>query len=174
MKSIMYNLVLLIVLSCNSQKTVKEDARLDKTSINSQCPENGSCTFEVLKNKTFFINEKFGNTYPEISEGTKTILKFEYVRNAIPDTQDSSYRELIYVEIDANTEGLKLEDMDLLKAKVSFGRLCFCRDQTGYYAVKEGRLSISKNDDKTYSFKLTFNVSEVPQVITRIEESFTL
>ncbi|WP_044401076.1 hypothetical protein [Lacinutrix sp. Hel_I_90] len=174
MKNVLYFLVSLIVLSCNSQKNIKKDTHLDPTITKSPCPENGVCNFEILKNKTFSIESKFGNTYPELSDGTKTILKFEYVRNLIPDTQDSGYRELIYVEIDSNIDALELEGKNLVKAKVSFGRLCFCRGQTGYYPVTEGQLSISKNDDKSYSFKLNFKVTEVPQVITSIEESFTL
>lgn len=138
------------------------------------CPSDGVCTFEVIKNQTFRIASKFGDTYPEFSNSAKTLLKFEYVRNLIPDVQDSSYRELVYVEIDNNVETLNLENIDLTRAKVSFGRLCFCRGQTGYYSVKEGKLSISKIDDNLYSFVLDFKVKEVPQVITRIEEQFSL
>jgi len=173
MKIALYILVITISLSCNSQKNISKDNPI-KTTTNSQCPENGVCTFEVIKNKTFSIKNKFGNTYPEFSDGNTTLLKFEYVRNLIPNTQDSGYRELIYVEIDENIETLQLKDIDLSKAKVFFGRFCFCRGQTGYYNVKEGQLSISKNNDKTYSFKLEFKVTEVPQTITSIEKTFTL
>ncbi len=145
-----------------------------KAMEESICPKNGMCTFEVIKKQTFRIASKFGDTYPEFSNSTKTLLKFEYVRNPIPDVQDSSYRELIYVEIDNDIETLELEDIDLTKAKVSFGRLCFCRGQTGYYPVKEGKLLISKIDNGMYRFVLDFKVNEVPQVVTRIEEQFSL
>lgn len=174
MKKSVYLLVLLVVFSCNSQKNRNKNASLNTAISQSKCPKDGICVFEILKNKTFSIKSKFGNTYPEFSDGTHTILKFEYIRNPIPNTQDSEYRELIYVEIDSNIDALELEGKNLVKAKVSFGRLCFCRGQTGYYPVTEGQLSIYKNNDKSYSFKLHFKVTEVPQVITSIEESFTL
>jgi hypothetical protein len=154
---------------------MSQNDSLEKRGIEkSNCPKNGVCTFEVLKGKTFKIASKFGDTYPEFSNSTKTLLKFEYIRNTIPDVQDSSYRELVYVEIDSDMETLELENIDLTKAKVSFGRLCFCRGQTGYYSVKEGKLLISKIEDSLYRFVLDFKVNEVPQVVTRIEEHFSL
>lgn len=174
MKKIIYLFIAVFLVSCNAQKNRNKISSSKIVAINSSCPDDGVCSFEVLKNKTFFIQSKFGNTYPEITDGNKTLLKFEYKRNVLPDTQDSHYNELIYVEIDSDMNALELKDEDLVKAKVSFGRLCFCRGQTGYYPIKSGQLNIFKNENETYSFKLSFKVNEVPQVITIIEESFKL
>ncbi len=164
-------LVIVLLFSCNSQKNASQENNL-KNEL--KCPKDGVCTFEVLKNKTFLIKSKFGDTYPEFSDGNKTILKFEYIRNSIPNTEDSGYRELVYVEIDANSSELELEGKALKIAKVSFGRLCFCRGQTGYYNVDQGKLSITKNENGSHTFELDFKVNEVPQIIMSIRETFNL
>ena len=170
MKIIYYIALIFSLCSCHSQKKISLEDSLKKTE--QKCPQDGTCTFEVLKNKSFKISNKFGNTFPVFSESkNKSILKFEYIRNLIPDTEDSSYKELVYIEIPNN---LEMKIINLNKTKVSFGRLCFCRGQTGYYTIKEGDLSIKKTGDNNYSLKLQFKVNEVPQIITKIEEQFSL
>ena len=158
--------------SCNAKQKVITEKDVGKTA--SFCPEDGACTFEVLQNKFLLIQEdEFGNLYPEVSDGDNIILKFDYNRNEIPNAMDSSYSELIYVELNPNKLIFKLENSQLQEVKLLFARLCFCRGQTGYYKVKNGKLSISKENDK-YRFNLEFKVNEVPQVITSINEMFSL
>ena len=38
------------------------------------------------------------------SNVNKTVLKFEYKRNTPPDIQDASYSEIIYIEIENNSD----------------------------------------------------------------------
>ncbi len=165
-------IVSLVFFSCNAkQKLLIEDKGENSTD---KCPEDGICTFEILKNKTFEVKkDNLGNLYPEIFDGDNIILIFEYKRNEIPNTLDGNYSELIYVELNPNNLIIDLEDSKLQDAKLLFARLCFCRGQTGYYKVKSGKLSISREKDK-YQFNLEFKVNEVPQVITSISESFSL
>lgn len=174
MKIIFYTIFIISLNSCHSQKKINTEESLKKTE--QKCPEDGTCTFEVLKNKSFKISSKFGNTYPVFSpNNNKSILKFEYTRNLIPDTEDSSYKELIYIEISNDLKTpLDIKNIDLTKTKASFGRLCFCRGQTGYYKIKQGDLSIKKNGQNNYNLKFKFKITEVPQVITTIEEHFNL
>jgi len=173
MRSLRILIITLTLLACNANKNVNQEDLMKP--LKSKCPDDGICTFEVLKNKTLSIKKDgIGATYPEISAGNNTVLKFEYIRNEIANTQDSGYRELIYVEFDKKLKDLKLENKSLGEAKVTFGRLCFCRGQTGYYPVKQGTLSIMKNGKDEYDFKINFKIDEVPQIITSIEESFKL
>jgi len=169
----MLSIFLFLQISCKTSKE-KELKTKSKTLV-SKCPEDGICTFEVLKNKSLEIKkDDIGALYPMVSEGKTNVLKFEYKRKELPNTQDSNYSELIYVEIPQKTEGLKFTDTDLNKAKVLFARLCFCRGQTGYYNVNKGQLDISKSKGEHYNLTLNFKIGEVPQVITLIEESFSL
>ncbi len=82
---------------------------------------------------------------PKISAGNNTVLKYTYTRNKIPNTEDSSYVEEIYIELDSKNIETNLKDAQLANVKVVFARLCFCKGQTGYYKVTNGELSIKKN-----------------------------
>ena len=158
--------------SCNAKKEVKEKNGVVKTEI--PCPKDGICTFEVMQNKSLnILQDEIKAFYPQISDGNKIILKFQYKRNEIPNTADGGYTELIYVELDANNLEIDLENSQLQEVKLLFARLCFCRGQTGYYKVKKGILSIKKEKD-TYFFNLNFTVPQVPQITTSINQSFVL
>jgi hypothetical protein len=144
-------------------------------TINSTCPSDGVCSLEVLQNTSLEIKQdEIGALYPVLTEGTSTILKFEYKRNEIANTQDGQYSELIYAELPQNIKNIQLNNTDLSTVKLLFARLCFCRGQTGYYKVSNGELEIQKNVDGTFNFKLHFKIDEVPQVITFIDTSFSL
>lgn len=173
MKTLLIPVMLTLILACNSNKSVTEAQLLNKTAPN--CPDDGICTFEVLKNKTFNMKkDEFGNSYSELLDGNKTVLKFEYKRNTPPDLQDANYSEVIYIEIENDSKTLNLKDNDLSKANVGFSRLCFCRGQTGTYPVKSGSLNLTKTGKSTYNIDFVFKISEVPQVITSINETYKL
>ena len=159
-----------IIFSCNAkQKIISKNEAFNAIA---NCPEDGVCTFEVLENKALDIRtDNFGDLYPEISNGDKIILRFEYKRNEIPNTVDGNYSELIYVELNPNNLIIELKNSKLQEVKVLFARLCFCRGQTGYYKINNGKLSVTKVDDN-YQFNLEFKTDEVPQVITSISELF--
>jgi len=165
-------IICFLICSCNAKQKVLTVKEVDKSA--SFCPDDGVCTFEVLQNKSLkVLHDEFGNLYKEISEGTSIILKFEYKRNQISNTVDGHYRELIYVELDPNNLTFKLDNSQLQNVKLLFARFCFCKGQTGYYKVKNGKLFVSKENDN-YRINLEFKVNEVPQVITSINEVFRL
>ena len=55
-----------------------------------------------------FKTDEFGNNYPVITEGEKTILKYSYIKNPLENTQDSNYTELIYAELDQTIKEISL------------------------------------------------------------------
>jgi len=139
------------------------------------CPDDGVCTFEVLKNKSLLIKtDGIGANYPVLLNGKTTVLKFEYKRNEIPNTQDGNYSEIVYIEIPPKVSKLKLRDADLKNAKILYSRLCFCRGQTGSYPINKGTLFISKISENEYNMALDFKTDKVPQIITSINETFKL
>ena len=172
MKYLYILIICFLAFCCNANQKVLAAKEADEITI--YCPEDGICTLEILKSKSLIIlKDEFDNLYPEISDGDNIILKFEYKRNEIPNTVDGHYSELIYVELNSNKLIIELENSKLQEVNLLFARLCFCRGQTGYYKVKKGKLSISKENDK-YRFNLAFKIDEVPQVITRINKSFSI
>lgn len=165
--------ILILILACNSNKKLISSDLVSKTE--SICPDDGVCTFEVLQGKSIRVaKSSIGEMYPDLNESNKVVLKFDYKRNDIPDVQDSSYNEIIFLEIDPDNPEIELKGKYLSKAKLIFARFCFCRGQTGYYHINEGELNIKRLKAKTYSLDLDFKSHEVPQIITSIRETFTL
>ena len=68
------------------------------------------------------------------------------------------YSEFIYLEIDKNDEQLILNDEELQKVKMLYGRICFCRGSMGYFKVTEGKLFLF-NKNKKLNMNLNFQVN---------------
>lgn len=169
-------LTFLLISNLNSCKTIPDsEESFSTTHLVSECPKDGVCSMEVLKNKSLSIkSDEFGSLYPQINEGKFTVLKFEYSRNEIPNTEDSGYREIIYMQLDPESLETELQGKDLSKINLLFGRLCFCKGQTGYYKITDGHLSITKKENNEYHMDLSFQSNEVPQIINHISENFVI
>jgi hypothetical protein len=167
-------LLFLITLSCKSTKNMMADFVVNKTILVNtiNCPENGNCTIELLPNTSLeFKKDEFGSLYPVISEGNKTIFKFIYTRKPIPNTQDSNYTELVFAELDSVISPKTFTNETLQNAKLHFGRLCYCKGETGYYPIKKGEFNITKSSKNTFKIDFNFKVNEVPQIISAINET---
>ncbi len=168
----------ILLFNCNTNKNTFDRQKMTNNTMDKTvCPDDGTCTFKVIKNKSAEVKkDEFDATYINIFESDKTLLKFEYNRNPIKNTEDSNYTEIIYIEI--NQDIIKTEtinsSLSSLKNKVIFGRLCFCRGQTGYYNINEGDISISPLKNNLYKLDLEFKTNEVPQIINKIRETFNL
>jgi hypothetical protein len=161
----------LIIVSCKPSFIVSQQVNQKAIS----CPENGDCSFELIPNKSIeFKADNFGILYPIISDGKKTLLKYTYKKNPIKNTQDSNYTEVIYAELDKEFSELNFTNEDLQKVKLYFGRLCYCKGQTGYYPIKKGEFKITKAGKNTVNFNLNFDIGVVPQIISILNETISL
>lgn len=173
--SAFFLIILCLNLNISCKTTKEKDLKTGLKLNTSNCPSNGVCTFEVLKNQSLEIKkDAIGALYPSLIEGDTHILKFEYKRNEIANTQDGHYSELIYVEIPQTIENIEVSNNDLAKHKILFARLCFCRGQTGYYKITQGNLKLKEIGKGEYNLQLDFKTDEVPQVITSVNETFSL
>ncbi|XCF05894.1 hypothetical protein ABI125_14395 [Tamlana crocina] len=168
----LYLLILLVfTLSCKSENTAVTQKNSELNSI--VCPENGVCAFKVLQNKSLAIKtDGLGDLFLETVEGKKLVLKFEYSKNHDKKLEDGSYREEVFLELNPND--LKIETKDLVNQKLYFARWCYCKGETGYYKIKEGLLKVEKLNDGSFQLYLSFKIDEVPQVVTQINETFSL
>ena len=174
MKKIIF-LITVFFASCGACKSLTlniQEAFFIKTQ---QCPENVFCSLELIPNKSIeFKTDEFGNNYPVITEGEKTILKYSYIKNPLENTQDSNYTELIYAELDQTIKEISLTNENLQKVKLYFGRLCYCKGETGYYEIKEGTFNLSKITEDSLNITIEFNITEVPKIISKIDETISL
>ncbi len=167
-------LLILIFISCKTTKNATSDFVVNEAILVNtlNCPENGDCTIELLPNTSLeFKKDEFGNTYPVIAEGNKTIFKYIFTKKTIPNTQDSNYTEIIFAELDSTVSEKTLANEALQNIKLHFGRLCYCKGETGYYPIKNGKFKISKSSKKSFKIDLNFKINEVPQIISAINET---
>ena len=157
--------VFITFLSCGSNKHTNTYSETQPIS----CPENGICTFELLQNKRLEIKkDAFGKTYYSLEDdATKNTIRYVYTLNNDKNIQDSSYREEVIFEVNSEEMKIKIAATELQKTKMLFGRFCFCRGATGYYKVEDGKLMLGKNK-KSYTIDLEFKITEVPQIVTKI------
>ncbi len=168
-------ILIVLFLSCKPCQNLKLSVNESVLIKSNHCPENSECTIELIPNKTIaFKKDNAGILYPEISEGEKTLLKYTFKRNPLANTQDSNYSEIVYAELNKTISEITFTNEELKNVKLHFGRLCFCKGETGYFPIKKGTLKISKDEKKSFNVDIDFIIKEVPQIITHINESISL
>jgi len=138
------------------------------------CVDNAQCNLEIIPNSHLIIKQdEFKNSYIELEKRTNTVIKYQLDKRKVPNTADSNYTELLYIEIDNYNKTLILKDEELQRVKMIYGRLCFCKGSSGYFKVKKGHLElILKKNHLTLS--ANFSVENIPQITTQIHEIITL
>ncbi|MEP3838883.1 MAG: hypothetical protein ABJM36_14615 [Algibacter sp.] len=163
--------VLFGLVSCKAKSSL--NTAIAGTVERDICPENGVCTYDIIEDKALKVKiDNLGSTYVEMVDSNRFIVKFEYKKNQSSKYQDSGYREEVFIELDKNN--LEFETNNLKFKKLFFARWCYCKGETGYYRINQGKLSIIKIDKNNFKLHLTFTVNEVPQIINEINHTFSL
>lgn len=163
------------MVSCKTTKTSNETTNNKTISVEiSNCPENGVCTLELIPNKSLeFKTDHVKQLYPIIKDGDKTLFKLSFTKNENPDVVDSSYQEVVYAELDADISDIDLTNEELKNVKLYYGRLCFCRDEGGYFEIKRGNFSITKIDNNSIKIHLDFSTKNVPKLLKDLDETIS-
>lgn len=161
--------IIILVFLIPSCKSSKDSNKNFSSSTSVYCPETGTCNLETLTSKNLvLLKDNIGSLYPEIQDGNHCVISFEFKKNVDPNLQDASYTELVIFELPQNFDKNVYENQDLEKLNMVFGRLCFCRGQTGYYSIKTGSLKFEEKEGELF-FQLDFQIDEVPQIVSHIE-----
>lgn len=176
MKYLCLFFLVLLVVGCKSSQinTSLEELNEKHTVLLSNCIDNAVCNIELLPKSNLLIKEdEFKNTYIEFEKGNNTIIKYQLKKNELPNTADSHYSELIYLEIDNYNKSLNLKNEDLQQVKMIYGRLCYCKGSSGYFKVNKGSLELILSKNKL-SLNANFNVENIPQIVSQINEKISL
>ena len=152
------------ILACSPTKTAWQPSSV---SLTADCSKQANCTIELFANKSMLIEPTTnpdGIRYKLVEQSGTNVIVYKYDKIVKGNLQDAGYREEVVFEYDGKKDFV-LNDGELQETKMLFGRFCYCKGQTGYYRVKQGRLSIDKNANT----KLQFTITEVPQVIKEIQ-----
>jgi hypothetical protein len=168
MKYSVLPIVLILFISCCSKKVSFTEPM--NYSIESNCPEDGTCNITVYPNeKLEILTDGTGAIYyKKIADSNSVVFHFQYNRTVEEGVQDGQYQEELIFEYSNENLPLNLTDLSLEKTKMLFGRHCFCKGQAGYFRVNSGNLNLGQTKGKT-TIHLQFKVTEVPQIITKIQ-----
>jgi len=144
MKNIKLVFVSFLVMACASQKKA-----IDITCANtivSECPVEGTCKLEVLKDKSLLVESNdIGKMYYNIQDTPgKTVIRYTYNKKKNPLIQDAGYSEEVIFDTDSDLSQLKA-GVTAIQANLFFGVQCFCRDKAGYYKPKTGTITLKNN-----------------------------
>jgi hypothetical protein len=176
MKYLCLFFLVLLVVGCKSSQinTSLEELNEKHTVLLSNCIDNTVCNIELIPKSNLLIKEdEFKNTYIEFEKGNNTIIKYQLKKNELPNTADSHYSEIIYLEIDNYNKSLNLKNEDLQQVKMIYGRLCYCKGSSGYFKVNKGSLELILSKNKL-SLNANFNVENIPQIVSQINEKISL
>ena len=173
MKKILLTALFTSFIFCTPKKTaLAVDSTLKNTIADTNCPKDGNCTVEVLKNKKLVVKtDDLGGTYfATIDDNQFSVIKYTYQRTVEKGLQDGHYNEEIIFEIKNNSDAISLTNQNLQETKMLFGRHCYCKGQAGYFKVKTGSLTSKMVKDKRV-IDLNFTITEVPQIIKELHFS---
>lgn len=175
MKTLLLISISLFLNSCSCKKNVVDNQETTMTksiTLQSDCPTDGKCSVEIFPNKSMNIQtDGTGAMYNQLVDSKETsVIVYQYNRDVPEGLQDGNYREEIIFEIKNSDTNLVASGNYLQQTKMLFGRFCFCRGQTGYYKVTDGNLNLIQKEN-SITFDLNFTVTEVPQIIKKIQAS---
>jgi len=111
--------LIICVVSCKAKSELASGLAKEVTPV--ICPENGNCSFEILKNKDLLVQtDHLGSVYTQVVEGVGAVLKFEYKKQEKAGYEDSGYREEIFIAL--NLDELNIETEKLNEEKLFFAR----------------------------------------------------
>lgn len=148
MKILLYPFVL-IAFSCSSTKDQNpEKNNRSSFKVESKCPENVNCDFEILKGKGLNVmTDGIGMSYYELKDDPgKIVFKYQYRLKTDESLQDAGYLEEVLFEIEKDYSDFSFSGKDLQNTKAILNVMCFCRGKAGSYRIKEGLISKKGNN----------------------------
>jgi hypothetical protein len=127
--------VLFVLVACKS-------AQADLPAL-QDCPGNGDCTVQVLKETKLIQKEDesgvSGISFEEDSDFQVIFIQYQ-------DRKRKDYTEEIYLQIPSMFKEIHSKNLSLKNQKVILGKVCDCED-SGFEQITKGELKIIDNRD---------------------------
>jgi hypothetical protein len=140
-RTLSFLVLILTMFNCGAKRDASHIT--GKHTIESECPPDGACTFEVLKDKSLVINTDETNRthYTIIDTPGKSVVSYKYSKTQNPEYQDDFYSEEVVFETDERFSNLTGEGEQDIFFKVQ----CFCRGKAGTYRLVAATATFKNN-----------------------------
>ncbi|GAA4763642.1 MULTISPECIES: hypothetical protein [Flavobacterium] len=170
-KVLFLTLISSILINCSVKKNeVGKTLSEQEKNIVQECPNGGECSIKYLANKSIKIDKDNTNKiyYNLVDNLEKSVVRFEFKKNNPSGMAEANYIEEIVLEVQNSAQETNLSDEFLEKAKVLFGKYCYCKGQAGVYLIQTGSLKI-KQDREEISIELNFDMSPITHKVSKIK-----
>lgn len=132
-------ILILLITSCTAKKITEFENGIISFR---NCPDGGMCNVEQIRDSQISLQEdSTGQMYPKIDKSnTYHLYKLTFTKEVKEGVMDAEYQEVIYFQIEKSKTFRKLNDKALDRAKVIYGRQCYCPGETGFEAILSGSL----------------------------------
>lgn len=162
------------VINCKSVSSMNYEISLHNKNhfIN---PKNPNFTLEIFRDKyAKIVKDNFDKTHVVLVDNKETfVLKFIHKLGVDEEFEDQGQEELIYLSINNNLKKISLTNDSLTEVGAIFGRLCFCKEDIGYYPIERGKLNFKKSISNQFHLTFSFQIDNIQQNTNSINAKFS-
>ena len=107
----------------------------------------------VYPNATLEVNETENETFIEVIDGDMLVFEYRYSTEGAPEIADDELTEVVYFEIDKNTEDFSLNEANFEASTAYLGKFCFC-GRTGFFEITSGEINGEKTGELQWRISL--------------------
>jgi len=141
----MKNIAILLILSIFLISCSKDD---DDNPGNLE-----EVNYIVYPNSSLVLNETENGTFIDVEAGNKLVFEYRYSTEGRPEIADDEFTEVVYFELEPNTENFSINEENFEVTKTFLGKFCFC-GRTGYFQVTSGEINGEKIGDLQWNVSL--------------------
>jgi len=157
----------LLLTSCGLIK--KTSATTSNTSIETSCPEKGTCTVVRFKDKALVVteNENQNIGYEMVDKKGSYVIQYTYEKQSSGKYQDDFHTERVLFQLEGASLKKEWKAADLQQVTLLFERYCYCKGSAGVFKITEGTLSVQHSAKET-AVCLQFK-APVPQLFENLK-----
>lgn len=107
----------------------------------------------VYPNSSVVVNNTENGTFIEVESGNKLVFEYRYSTEGRPEIADDELTEVLYFELEPNTENFSINEENFEVTSTFLGKFCFC-GRTGYFQVTSGEINGEKIGDLQWKVSL--------------------
>ena len=142
---IMKNLAILLMISIFLISCSTSDDDIQEN------PEEAN--YIVYPNASLEVNETENGTVIEVVDGDMFVFEYRYSTEGVPEIADDELTEVVYFEVDEDTQDFNLNEANFEASRAYLGKFCFC-GRTGYFPITSGEINAEKTGDLQWRISL--------------------
>lgn len=121
----------------------------------------------IYPNASLNIIETENSKFIEVEEGNNLVFEYKFSTEGAPEIADDEFTEIVYFELNANTEDFSFNENDFEGINAYLGRFCFCGN-TGFFKITSGTMNGEKTGNNQW--RVSINVEAMIEANENVPE----